>query len=116
MRPGVAVGRWAIALIASFLMLLVGPAASALGAAQVRLVHALPGVEDARLGAGSGDQARPLGEPVGFGEVGAYEDVKAGQVTLQVSTAGGRGLEIGRASCRERGWRSVGERSADSVD
>lgn len=101
MRPGVAVGRWAIALIASFLMLLVGPAASASGAAGVRLVHALPGVADAQLRAApEGKEALPVGGPVGFGEVGGYADVKAGQLALVIRTPQGRSL--GRAEGRLR--------------
>ena len=43
MRSGVAVGRWVAGLIASILMLLVGPAASAWGDAKVRFVHDDPG-------------------------------------------------------------------------
>ena len=101
MRPGVAVGRWVTALIASQLMLLVGPAASASGAAGVRLVHAVPGAGEAHLLLGSGDQAQSVGRVVGFGEVGGYSSVKAGRVTLALRQTAGSGTPSTRARLRD---------------
>jgi hypothetical protein len=91
MRSGVAVGRWVAALIASILMLLVGPAASALGAANVRFVHAVPGSGAAQLQATAGGKTRDVAGRVGFGEVGRYGRVPARKVTFKLSGGGAKG-------------------------
>ena len=86
-------GRWATALIASFLMLLVGPAASASGAAKVRFVNAIPGAAGpAELEAGRGERLRPVGGTVRFGEVGGYASVPAGRVRLSANLSPERGV------------------------
>lgn len=93
MRPGVASGRWAIALIATLLMLLAGPAASASGAASVRLVQAVPGAGHVfQLHATEGGITQRVGRPTGFGEVGGYAQVPAGRVTFELRGRGERRL------------------------
>lgn len=81
-------GGWATALIASILMLLVGPAASASGAAAVRFVHAVPGADAAQLEAAYAKETRQVGGPVAFAEVGPYATVPAGAVTFRISDPG----------------------------
>jgi hypothetical protein len=88
MRSGFAVGRWASALIGSILMLLVGPAASAFGAAELRLVHAVPGAGAAQLHAKTGKKEQQVGAAVAFGQVGGYTKVPAGRVTLRLGPGG----------------------------
>jgi Domain of unknown function (DUF4397) len=73
-------------------MLLAGPAASASGAASVRLVHAVPGAGTAQLHAGTGETLPPVGAATGFGEVGGYARVPAGAVTFELRGSGGRPL------------------------
>ena len=77
-----------IGLIASLLMLLVGPAASASGAAQVRFVHAVPGVGAAQLEAKTNKAVTKAGGVVAFGQVGAYADLPAGRATFRLPGAG----------------------------
>src|SRR5688572_2300997 len=91
MRPGLAVVRWATVLIASILMLLVGPAASASGEAGVRFVHAVPGAESAQLEAQYRGGSQPVGGLVAFGEVSAYSSIPAGRVTFRLSQPSGDG-------------------------
>ena len=69
-------------------MLLAGPAASAFGAASVRLVQAMPGTATAQLQAGG----RAVGGPVAFGEVGGYSSTRAGNVALSLRIPGGRAI------------------------
>jgi hypothetical protein len=78
------VGRWVAALIASLLMLLVGPAASASGDAKVRFVQTVPGSDAAQVYATEGGVSQRIGRGVGFGEVGGYADVPAGEVTFEL--------------------------------
>jgi hypothetical protein len=73
-------------------MLLVGPAASASGDAKVRFVQAIPGAEAGQLHATEGGISQRIGRRVGFGEVGGYADVPAGQVTFELRAPGGRAL------------------------
>jgi hypothetical protein len=77
-------------LIASILMLLVGPAASASGDARVRFVQAIPGFGQATLQATEGGISQRIGRGVGFGEVGRYADVPAGEVTFELRAPGTR--------------------------
>ena len=83
-------GRWVAALIASLLMLLVGPAASASGDAKVRFVHDDPrcraGLE---LHATEGGINQRVGRGSGSAQIGSYEDVPAGEVEFEVREAGG---------------------------
>lgn len=95
MRPGRFGGWWAIALVTSLLMLLAGPAASASGAASVRLVHAVPGTGTAQLHAGTGGDRPAVGAAVGFGEVAGYARVPSGPVRFELRGAGGRRLASG---------------------
>src|SRR5687767_4850144 len=95
MRAGSSVGRWAAALIASGLMLLAGPAASAFGDASVRFVHAIPGAGDVSLDASSGGVTEKVATGIGFGEIGAYASIPAGHVIFEVR--GPRGKVIAAA-------------------
>lgn len=61
-------------------MLLVGPAASALGAAQVRFVNAVPGAGPAQLSV----KGEGIGGALEFGQVGGYSSVDAGAATFQL--------------------------------
>lgn len=70
-------------------MLLAAPAASALGAAQVRFVHAVPGAGAAQLNASEGGVTRTIATGVGFGEIGAYAEVPAGNVVFEARRPGG---------------------------
>jgi hypothetical protein len=107
MRSGVAVGRWVAALIASLLMLLVGPAASAFGDAKVRFVHAVPGADDVRVEATTGGVTQRIGRGVGFGEVGRYEDVPAGQVEFELLEADGPPITGAEEQLRNRAHYTV---------
>ena len=60
-------GRWVPALIASILMLLVGPAASAWGDAKVRFVQTVPGAGALELHATEGGINQRVGRRLGFG-------------------------------------------------
>lgn len=73
-------------------MLLAGPAAAASEAAQVRFVHAVPGIGAAQLEASEGGITERIATGVRFGQVGSYVDVPAGDVTLEVSHADGRDI------------------------
>ena len=66
-------------------MLLVGPAASALGAAQVRFVHAVPGTGPAQLSVKGGAS---VGGALEFAQVGGYSSVPAGATTFQLRAGG----------------------------
>ena len=77
-------GRWVTALIASLLMLLVGPAASASGEAQVRLVQAISGSGPVQVEATAGGITQRIGRGVRYGEVGRYADVPAGNVAFEL--------------------------------
>src|SRR5688572_22190269 len=93
MRSGVASGRWAIVLIATLLMLLAGPAASASGAASVRFVQAVPGAKAFfQLHATEGGITQRVGRPGGFGEVGGYAQIPAGRVEFELRGRGRRRL------------------------
>ena len=83
-------GRWVPALIASILMLLVGPAASAWGDAKVRFVQTVPGAGALELHATEGGISQRVGRRLGFGQIGSYEDVPAGEVEFEIREAGGR--------------------------
>lgn len=107
MRPGDAVGGWATALIASLVMLLVGPAATASGAAGVRFVHTVPGAGPAQLEAKYREEGRPVGGPVGFGEVGGYATLPAGRVSFELSQPGGGGQSSVRQRLENRGRYTV---------
>src|SRR5688572_16599322 len=102
MRSGVAVGRWVPALIASILMLLVGPAASASGDAKVRFVHTSPGAGTLELHATEGGISQRLGSRLGFGQISGYEDVPAGEVELEVLEPGGRRVTATRERLQNR--------------
>ena len=84
MRSGVAVGRWVAVLIASSLMLLAGPAASARGDAKVRFVQAIADFEPATLQVTAGGISQRIARRVEFGEISRYADVPAGQVTFEL--------------------------------
>jgi len=91
------VGRWVAALIASLLMLLVGPAASAQGDAKVRFVQAIPGFGPASLRATEGGISQRIERGARFGEVGAYEDVPAGEVTFGLGETPTSGAPLAEA-------------------
>jgi hypothetical protein len=65
-------------------MLLVGPAASAQGAAKVRFVQAIPGPGEVTLEATAGGITERIGSLVGFGKVSRYVNVPAGEVTFEL--------------------------------
>ena len=71
-------------------MLLAGPAASAWGDAKVRFVQAIPGADAPELHATAGEISQRIGRGLGFGEIGRYEDVPAGDVTFELIQADGR--------------------------
>jgi hypothetical protein len=101
------VGRWVPALIASILMLLVGPAASAWGDAKVRFVQAAPGAGALELRATEGGIDQRVGRRLGFGEIGSYEDVPAGEVELEIVEAGGRPVTSTREQLQNRAHYTV---------
>ena len=90
MRSGVA-GRWVVALIATLLMLLVPPAASAKDDAKVRVVQAIPASDEVTVEATVGGITQRIGRGVGFGEVGPYADLPAGAVTFELHGPGASG-------------------------
>ena len=90
-------GRWVAALIASLLMLLVGPAASAQGAAEVRFVQAIPGFGPASLSATEGGISQRIERGAGFGEVGGYSKVPAGEVTFGLAPTPANGPPLAEA-------------------
>ena len=100
-------GRWVAALIASILMLLVGPAASASGDAKVRFVHAAPGAGALELRATEGGIDQRLGRRLQFGQVGSYEDVPAGEVEFEVVQPGGRPVNSARETLKNRAHYTV---------
>ena len=102
MRSGVAVGRWVAVLIASLLMLLVGPAASASGDARVRFVQAIPGADDLHVEATAGGITQRIARGVGFGEVGRYQAVPAGEVEFDLLEPDGRRITGTRERLRNR--------------
>ena len=99
-------GRWVAALIAFLLMLLAGPAASASGAAKVRFVQAIPGGAG-QLQASEGGISQRIGRRVGFGEVGGYAKVPAGDVAFELRAPGGRSLAETRERLRNRAHYTV---------
>ena len=106
MRTGAAVGRWVPVLIASFLMLLVGPAASAWGDAKVRFVHTIPGAGLAQLEATEGGITQEVGGSVGFGQIGRYAEVPAGNVSFELMS-GGKALAQTREELQNRAHYTV---------
>ncbi len=79
-------------------MLLAGPAASARGDAKVRFVQAAAGGDAGQLHASEGGISQRIGRRVGFGEIGGYADVPAGEVAFELRGKGGQAL----AEARER--------------
>src|SRR4051812_32747134 len=71
-----------IGLAIAFLMLVMGPAAEALGSAQVRLVNARGGSATLQVSI-NGKQAA-AGSAVAYGQAGAAASVPAGQAKLSV--------------------------------
>ena len=90
-------GRWVAALIASLLMLLVGPAASAHGDAKVRFVQAIPGFGPASMRATEGGISQRIERGARFGEVGRYAKVPAGEVTFELGETAGNGAPVAEA-------------------
>lgn len=68
-------------LTAALLMLLVGPAASALATTSVRFIHAVPGAGEAQLTAGDSSVVGATG----FASASEAAEVEAGSVTLKLS-------------------------------
>ena len=99
-------GRWVPVLIASILMLLVGPAASAWGDAKVRFVHTIPGAGPAQLEATEGGITQEVGGPVGFAEIGRYAEVPAGNVSFELKS-GGKSLAQAREQLQNRAHYTV---------
>jgi hypothetical protein len=79
-------------------MLLVGPAASAWGDAKVRFVQTVPSAGALQLQATEGGIDQRVGRALGYGKIGGYEDVPAGDVEFEVLGDGGKPL----SSTRER--------------
>ena len=88
-------------------MLLAGPAASAWGDAKVRYVQADPGAGDIHLEATAGDITQRIGRGVGYGEVGSYEDVPAGEVEFELREANGRPISGTSERLRNRAHYTV---------
>ena len=77
-------GRWVAGLIASILMLLVGPAASAWGDAKVRFVQTIPGARRPRAARDRGRHRPADRAPARVtAKIGSYEDVPAGEVEVR---------------------------------
>ena len=107
MRSGVAVGRWVAALIASLLMLLVGPAASAFGDAKVRFVQTVPAPGALELHATEGGISARVGHPLGFSRIGSYEDVPAGNVTFELREPEGGSITEAHEQLKNRAHYTV---------
>ena len=69
-------------------MLLVGPAASASGAANVRFVNAVPGAGAVQLQGIEGGITQKVGGRAGFADVGGYADVPSGNVRFELGGEG----------------------------
>jgi Domain of unknown function (DUF4397) len=106
MRTGAAFGRWVPVLIASFLMLLVGPAASAWGDAKVRFVHTIPGAGAAQLEATEGGITQEVGGSAGFAQIGRYAEVPAGNVSFDLQS-GGKSLAKAQEELQNRAHYTV---------
>ena len=65
--------------------MLVATGATNAVAAEVRLVHAVPGAAGAQLSI----NGRELGSPVGFGEVGGFSSARDGKVKVTLVPGGG---------------------------
>jgi hypothetical protein len=87
-------------------MLLVGPAASAWGDAKVRFVHTIPGAGPAQLDASEGGITQEVGGPVGFGQIGRYAEVPAGNVSFELKS-GGKSLAQTREELQNRAHYTV---------
>ena len=107
MLRGVAASRWVAGLIASLLMLLAGPAASAWADGKVRFVQAIPGPDGVRVEATAGGITQRIGRGVGFGEVGTYERVPAGDVEFELMETNGRQITGASQRVRNRGSYTV---------
>ena len=79
-------------------MLLVGPAASAWGDAQVRFVQAVPGAGALQLEVKYPKGGQQVGGPVEFAQVGTYVSLPKGQATFELSDP----PEAGRPSAEQR--------------
>lgn len=95
-------GRWAAGLIAIELMLLAGPAASALADARVRFVNALPGAGSVQLTASEGGITETIADDVAFGDIGSYQDVPPGNVVFEVLGPAGRTIAGAEEEVRNR--------------
>ena len=84
-------------------MLLAGPAASAWADGKVRFVQAIPGVKGLRVEATAGGITQRIGRGVGFGEVGKYEQVPAGDVKFELLEADGQPVTGASQRVRNRG-------------
>ena len=101
-------GRWVAALIASLLMLLVGPAASASAEGSARLVMAVPGAgPQFQLHATEGGITEKVADAGGFGQVSGYARVPAGSVSFELRGQGARVLSRVRAQVRNGGRYTV---------
>jgi hypothetical protein len=72
-------------------MLLVGPAASAWGDAQVRFVQAVPGAGALQLEVKYPKRGQSVGAPVDFGRVGTYVSLPKGRAAFELSDPPGAG-------------------------
>jgi hypothetical protein len=88
-------------------MLLVGPAASAFGDAEVRFVQTVPAPGTLELHATTGGISERIGHPLTFGQVGSYEDVPAGNVTFELLEPQGKPITEAREELRNRGHYTV---------
>jgi uncharacterized protein DUF4397 len=71
-----------------------------MGDAKVRFVHTVPGGDDVQLEATADGITQRVGRGVGFGEIGRYEDVPAGEVKFELLEANGRPITGTREDLR----------------
>src|SRR5919107_1670894 len=77
--------RFVIGLSLAILMLVIGPAASALATAKVRLVNARPGSEAVSLKIVEGSAAPPTFGDAAYGQVTPYVKVPPGSAKVSIS-------------------------------
>jgi hypothetical protein len=78
-----------------------------MGDAKVRLVHTVTGADDVQVEATADGITQRVGRGVGFGEIGRYEDVPAGDVKFDLLDADGRPITGAREELKNGAHYSV---------